>query len=150
MTYARRESIRERMGVETKIQIFIGEHIRMRRLIVAIHRSRTVRSSSVRDMSGSGKKWTNLNTPEARMASIDPVLHKAKTDKQPKVKEGMMKKPRLKSGKAMSHFIIYNRLPPSRQISLDTNVDNHRRMWRRNEGSFLVQGIFSGRVLEVA
>lgn len=26
------------------------------------------------------------------MASIDPVLHKAKTDKQPKVKDGMMEK----------------------------------------------------------
>lgn len=40
-------------------------------------RSRTVRSSTVREVSGAGQKWTNLDTLEARMTSIVSVLNKA-------------------------------------------------------------------------
>lgn len=54
-------------------------------------RSKTVRSSTVLEVSDTGEKWTNFGTPEARMASIDPVLHRAKSEKQPKAKEGVMK-----------------------------------------------------------
>lgn len=61
--------------IEEKFKSLSGAHYDERS---GSDRSRTARSSSVRDF---GKKWTNLHTPEARMTSIDPVLHWVKCAK---------------------------------------------------------------------
>lgn len=119
----------------------------VRGLIVAIRRSRTDRSSSA--------TWVDLEKSEQtsahqRLEWLLLILFciRQKLINNRRLRTGWWKN-WDKLGKAMSRFIIYNRLPPSRQISLDKNVNKHRLMCHRNEGSFLAKVYFQEEYLKL-
>lgn len=88
------------------------------------------------EVSGSTKKWTSLDTPEAK-----PVLHTQKSKTTDGYKR-MMKTDRLR--KVVSRFIIYIRLP--RHLAKPLGDDQ---FWQpQPERSFFVRGgIFGGSIL---
>ena len=68
------------------------------------------RSRSVNEFAKSGRNWINYDAPEARLRSMDPDIQKSKGSKQPRINTNNMKKLRVTLGRAVSKFMLYNRI----------------------------------------
>ncbi|CAL5419353.1 unnamed protein product [Camellia sinensis] len=69
------------------------------------------RSQSVRETGGSGRNWIKPNAPEARLRAMDVELQKSKSTKQRKISTMNLQKLKERLGRAVSKFILYNRIP---------------------------------------
>ncbi|XP_028120013.1 uncharacterized protein LOC114317473 [Camellia sinensis] len=69
------------------------------------------RSQSVRETGGSGRNWIKPNAPEARLRAMDVELQKSKSTKQRKISTMNLQKLKERLGRAVSKFVLYNRIP---------------------------------------
>lgn len=69
------------------------------------------RSQSVRETGGSGRNWIKPNAPEARLRVMDVELQKSKSTKQRKISTMNLQQLKERLGRAVSKFILYNRIP---------------------------------------
>ncbi|XP_028117760.1 uncharacterized protein LOC114315344 [Camellia sinensis] len=69
------------------------------------------RSQSVHETGESGRNWIKPNALEARLRAMDVELQKSKSTKQRKISTMNLQKLRERLGRAVSNFILYNRIP---------------------------------------
>ncbi|KAK8491692.1 hypothetical protein V6N12_027532 [Hibiscus sabdariffa] len=118
LTIARRESIRSRHEWEER------QHQRARTGQDSVYEpgggsssaSQLFRTFSVRKPAGTGRserehRWTNFDSPGAKLANMDPVLERSKSSKQPKLTTSFLKNAKAKLGRAISKLILHEALP---------------------------------------
>ncbi|KAK8500762.1 hypothetical protein V6N12_031422 [Hibiscus sabdariffa] len=118
LTIARRESIRSIHEWEER------QHQRARTGQDSVYEpgggsssaSQLFRTFSVRKPAGTGRserehRWTNFDSPGAKLANMDPVLERSKSSKQPKLTTSFLKNAKAKLGRAISKLILHEALP---------------------------------------
>ncbi|KAK9008369.1 hypothetical protein V6N11_075267 [Hibiscus sabdariffa] len=115
LTIARRESIRSRHEWEER------QHQRARTGQDSVYEpgggsssaSQLFRSFSVRKPGRSERehRWTNFDSPGAKLANMDLVLERSKSLKQPKLTTSFFKNDKAKLGRAISKLILHEALP---------------------------------------
>ncbi|KAL4291063.1 hypothetical protein GQ457_14G019180 [Hibiscus cannabinus] len=115
LTIARRESIRSRHEWEER------QHQRARTGQDSVYEhgggsssaNKLFRSFSVRKPGRSERehRWTNFDSPRAKLANMDPVLERSKSSKQPKLTTSFLKNAKAKLGRAISKLILHEALP---------------------------------------
>ncbi|KAK8553975.1 hypothetical protein V6N12_030954 [Hibiscus sabdariffa] len=118
LTIARRESIRSRHEWEER------QHQRARTGQDSVYEpgggsssaSQLFRTFSVRKPAGTGRserehRWTNFDSPGAKLANMDPVLERSKSSKQPKLTTSFLKNAKAKLGRVISKLILHEALP---------------------------------------
>ncbi|CAL5379154.1 unnamed protein product [Camellia sinensis] len=66
---------------------------------------------SAQRMPKGGRNWIKPNAPEARLRAMDVELQKSKSTKQRKISTMNLQKLKERLGRAVSKFILYNRIP---------------------------------------
>ncbi|KAL4297754.1 hypothetical protein GQ457_12G017290 [Hibiscus cannabinus] len=115
LTIARRESIRSRHEWEERQRqkARTGQDSVYEPGGGSSSASHLFRSFSVRKPGRSERehRWTNFDSPRAKLANMDPVLERSKSSKQPKLTTSFLKNAKAKLGRSISKLILHEALP---------------------------------------
>ncbi|CAL5329051.1 unnamed protein product [Camellia sinensis] len=100
------------LGEDTPLGSFLGKiHSCAQRMPKGSGIANVFRQSqSVRETGGSGRNWIKPNAPEAGLRAMDVELQKSKSTKHRKISTMNLQKLKERLGRAVSKFILYNRI----------------------------------------